>query len=159
MQSDASFNWIAWSLYGVPILWIVGRQLRMWMRRRNSQHWPEAQATINPGSVMELQPDNPRNDQTYDTIFRIRSQFGYSFLVDGRRYGGVFAFITDNRHHANELQRQLDGRTVPVRYNPGNPDDSVLASPATITTDGLEATQDPAWLDESPALDLLRIPK
>jgi len=108
---------------------------------------------------MELQPNNPRTNQTYDTIFRIRSQFGYSFQANGQRYGGIFAFITDNLHHANELQRQLDGRTIPVRYNPRNPDDSVLASPATITADGLEATQDPRWLDEARSLDLLRIPK
>src|SRR5262249_59727041 len=127
--------------------------------RQTSKNGREPQATKNPGSKKKLHPDTPRHDKTYDTVVRIRSQFGYSFGADGRRYGGIFAFITDNLHHASELQQQLDGRTVPIRYNPRNPDESVLASPASITTDGLEATQDPRWLDEARSLDLLRIPK
>jgi len=100
-QSDASFHWLGWIVFGVAILFFVGRQVRMWMRRSDSQQWPEAQAIINRGSVMELRPDNPRADHTYNTIFRIRSQFGYCFQLNGQRYGGIFAFITDDLHHAN----------------------------------------------------------
>jgi len=83
-----------------------------------------------------------------------RSLFGYSYLVNGERYAGFFAFAPHNMEEASLLQRKLEGQPITIRYNPARPSISVLAD---RQIEGLRAMQTPQWVRPGTDLQQMRL--
>ncbi len=75
------------------------------------------------------------------------SVFGYVFEVGGITYSGIFAILT-NEEQAKRLQNSLADSVIRIRYNPADPDNSVLEDIHDPQFEGLTGMQDPLWLDE-----------
>jgi len=75
-----------------------------------------------------------------------RSLLGYAYKVNGRPYWGLFALVAEDRETAEKLQKQAEGSPVTVRYNPKNPEVSILGDRELL---GRRVVQDPMWLDYS----------
>ena len=69
------------------------------------------------------------------------------------RYGGFFALYGDEIH-VSEMSGRLAGGSILIRYDPSDPGVSYLADYNDPRFDGLTATQNPEWLDQSPVFDL-----
>lgn len=124
-------------MFDWPELIILAIQaLRQHFRRRYSRTWPAASGTVQAHAVVKgygfWAPD------TY------RSILGYTFSASGSpRYSGLFALRAEREDTAQMLQKEAQGTTVTVRYNPENPDISVLEDEHIL---GRKITQNPHWL-------------
>ena len=78
---------------------------------------------------------------------------GYAYIVQGVQYAGFFALYDDDSH-VRKLSDGLSGDTVQIRYNPSDPNVSFLVDRNDSRFEGLAATQNPEWLEQSPAFDL-----
>lgn len=78
---------------------------------------------------------------------------GYAYVVQGVRYAGFFALYGDE-NQVSKLNDTLPGGTVLIRYNPSDPNSSFLVDYYDSRFAGLPATQNPDWLNQSPAFDL-----
>ena len=72
-----------------------------------------------------------------------RSIFGYVFPANGSRYAGFFAVEGNNEEEAYALQKQAAGTGVTVRYDPENPDVSILEDGTIL---GRRVMQNPHWV-------------
>jgi len=72
-----------------------------------------------------------------------RSIFGYVFPANGSRYAGFFAVEANTEDEAGALQKEATGTGVTVRYDPENPDVSILEDGTIL---GRRLTQNPHWL-------------
>jgi len=117
-----AFDWI------VELLVLLAQTLRLEWRRRQSRGWPLAAGTVQRCCVM------PRT---------FKSVFGYAFAANGSTYAGFFALPTQNPDEADALQKHATGTAVMVRYNPQNPDVSILEERTIL---GRRVTQNPHWL-------------
>jgi hypothetical protein len=124
-------------MFDWPELLILGIQsLRLYFRKRQSRNWPIASGTVQPGKVVRghgfWAPDS------------YRSILGYTFSANGSpRYSGLFALRAEHEDTAHMLQKQAASTKVKVRYNPENPDISVLEDDQIL---GRKITQNPHWL-------------
>lgn len=102
--------------------------------------WPTAPATIQASSVRE----NIETDAEGDTETAYYPNVHYSYAVDGQTYtgdriefGGKPRFARLSAAEA-VCDRYPHGATVPVRYNPDQPGESVLESKApSLATPGV----------------------
>lgn len=81
------------------------------------------------------------------------SFFGYRFIVQGVNYIGRFAVLA-KEVRAGELQTKLTGRSIDIRYNPSDPNVSVVAELHDPLFDGLSATQNPDRLNQAPLFQI-----
>jgi hypothetical protein len=72
-----------------------------------------------------------------------RSVLGYAFRANESRYAGFFALEAEDEETAQLLQKKANGTRVKVRYNPENPDVSLLEDERIF---GRKMTQNPHWL-------------
>ncbi len=90
---------------------------RRWQKRRReniAQGWPSVEGVILSGSVAPL----PKTSCFLATL-------QYTYLVEEYRTGKyVHEFARESE--ADDFLRQLKDKRVPIRYNPTNPDKSVL---------------------------------
>jgi hypothetical protein len=78
---------------------------------------------------------------------------GYAYIVQGMRYAGFFAIYGEDSR-VRKLSDGLAGGPIQIRYNPSDPNISYLVGCHDSRFDGLAATQNPEWLEQSPAFDL-----
>jgi hypothetical protein len=78
---------------------------------------------------------------------------GYAYVLDGKRYAGFFV-IYGNDLKVSKLHADLAGHTVRIRYNPSDPNTSLLENFSDSRFGGLTATQNAEWLSQAPAFDL-----
>ena len=69
--------------------------------------------------------------------------FGYAFPANGIRYAGFFGLEAIDEEMADALQKDLPGSQVSVRYNPNNPDESIVEDDYVR---GRKLTQNRHWL-------------
>jgi hypothetical protein len=69
------------------------------------------------------------------------------------RYAGFFALCGDD-DLVRKLHDRLAGGAIQIRYDPTAPSVSFLVNECDSRFDGLRASQDPEWLEQSPPFDL-----
>lgn len=128
-------------LFGASILsyWYFV-QVRHWIRRFRSRRWPLVNAIVQAGAM-----GNWRRAQI--------ACMGYAFTLDGVRRSGIFALCGDEPS-ARRMLDTLPGAPIKVRYNPENPDISLLAETYDPRFGMLSATQNPEYLQRCPQFDL-----
>ena len=78
------------------------------------------------------------------------------FTIQDVRYAGLFAIIA-NEEHAHKLQNNLADGLVLIRYDPADPNTSLIVAAYDPRFEGLVATQNPEWLDQAPAFPLMNL--
>ena len=78
---------------------------------------------------------------------------GYSFVVQGNRYAGIFA-LYGSEDLVRSVQGGLAGGALDVRFNPSDPSVSYLVDLCDTRFGGLTATQNPEWLDQAPPFSI-----
>ena len=87
-------------------------------RVRLAARWPQATAKINLWKVLPVGDEAESFAQT-DYI-----EGGFSFLLNGEYYGGYVRSVAMGRHEAEKLA--VGEPSITVRYNPSNPDQTVV---------------------------------
>ena len=106
---------------GLFLIDSIRRRLRENARRKRvrlATGWPQATAKINLWKVLPAGDESESFTQT-DFI-----EAGFSFLLNGEYYGGYVRSIAMGRREAEMLA--LGSPSVNVRYNPANPDQTVV---------------------------------
>lgn len=125
------FDWPDW------VLWIF-RSIRFISRKRRSRNWPATTCTVQACTVARGRAGR------FSSASHYRSIFGYIFNTDrGPRFVGFFALGTETEDEARDLQKLAQGITLTTRYDPKNPDVSVLVEEAVL---GHAVIQNPHWL-------------
>lgn len=78
---------------------------------------------------------------------------GYAFKVQGERYGAYFVLV-GNKDTLQKIRESLAGTPLQIRYNPSDPNVSLLVDYKDSRFEGLKASQDPDWLNQAPPFDL-----
>jgi len=145
MREPGTFQWLVLLLLLVSLGWWGFVQLRGLFKRFSSRRWSTAEATIQKGAVGRV--SSVRGSWTYGSFF------GYAFAVQGVPYTGLFLIVGD-QEQASALQNALAGMPLSVRYDPSDPNVSVVADLYDPRFRGLNATQDPEWLKQAPAFSI-----
>ena len=86
-----------------------GDFFRQWIRRSASEEWKLVAC------------DHVEGKAEARGKFKCRLNAGYSFEVDGHRYGGTYVSDFTTLDQAEEHLRYLKSKPMPVRYNPADP--------------------------------------
>ena len=145
MSHNYAFEWLSLLiLFLVLSCWYFVR-IRFLLRRYRGKSWPTVEATLQNGAVGRI---------SFGTGSSSPASFvGYAYIVQGVQYAGFFALYDDDSH-VRKLSDGLSGDTVQIRYNPSDPNVSFLVDRNDSRFEGLAATQNPEWLEQSPAFDL-----
>lgn len=119
--------------------------IRHLLQCSRSKRWPIVDATIQSGSIGKIAVGK---GATIPAAF-----LGYAYIVQGVRYAGLFAICGDDQT-VRKLNNKLAGGSIQIRYKPSSPDLSFLVNESDPRFDGLEATQNPDRLEQSPPFDL-----
>ena len=99
--------------------------IRRWLRRRDREkklslasQWPVTQAEINHWQVLNA------DDEVATTGAPFQIEAGFHFKVNGEYYGGYLHSVAMT-HHEAETKSKGEAK-VNVRYNPANPDETVV---------------------------------
>jgi hypothetical protein len=145
MTRDSAFGWIFFLILFSVLVWWYTVQLRFYLLRYRSKRWPVVTATLQKGAVGRIASGK---GGWVPAAF-----MGYAYVVQGARYAGYFALCGDESK-IRALQTALTGGEVQVRYDPSDPNVSLLVDYVDSRFDGLTATQNPDLLNKSPAFDL-----
>ena len=145
MSYNYAFEWLfLLILFLVLSCWYFVR-IRFLLRRYRSKSWPTVEATLQKRAVGRI---------SFGTRASSSATFvEYAYIVQGVRYAGFFA-LYDHDSHVRKLSERLSGDTVQIRYKPSDPNVSFLVDCNDSRFEGLAATQNPEWLEQSPAFDL-----
>jgi hypothetical protein len=145
MSRNYTFEWTSLLILFLVLGWWYFVQIRFVLRRHRSKRWPTVDATLQKGAVGRI---------SFGKGASAPATFvGYAYIVQGVRYAGFFALYGDGSQ-VHKLQESLTGALVQIRYDPSDPNVSYLADHKDSRFDGLAVTQNPEWLDQSPAFDL-----
>jgi len=117
------------------LLVLAVQSLRLAWRRGRSQSRPTGPGTVQPAGVEQ--------GWGFWAPAQYRSIFSYAFPANVARYAGFFAVEADRESDALAMQNEMTGTGVTVRYDPGNPDISILEDRRIL---GRRLTQNPHWL-------------
>lgn len=101
------------------------RQWPEWIRRARSSNWPAVPGTIETGDVRTTRTRSRYLDRGIEDA---TAQIGYSYHVDGTYYSGYHTETFNDEQKAWSYVDAVKGRTVEIKYNPRNPERSVLRS-------------------------------
>jgi len=123
-------------MFDWPELLVLAIQsLRLLVRKIQSNSWTVASGTVQSFSV--------QRGFGFWAPNQYRSVLGYVFRANESRYAGFFAIEANDEETAKVLQRQAEGTKVTVRFNPRNPDISLIQDQRIC---GRKVTQNPHWL-------------
>jgi Protein of unknown function (DUF3592) len=118
MTSHLPRLWTLGIRYGIYFAFAWGAvNWRRWQKRRKetiAQSWPSVEGVILSGSVSPA----PKTSCFVATL-------QYSYFV-GEYHTGTYFHEFARESDADDFVRQLNNKRVPIRYNPANPDKSVL---------------------------------
>jgi hypothetical protein len=144
MSRHGTFDWISLSVLLLLMCWWYFVQLRFLLQRSRSKSWPSVEAKLQKGAVGRI---------SFGKGASAPAAFvGYAYSVDGVRYAGFFALYGDDK--VGRLNDALAGGSVQVHYKPTDPNVSYLMNRDDSRFEGLSATQNPEWLEQSQAFDL-----
>jgi hypothetical protein len=139
-QAQNTFEW-ALALFGGGIGLRVGfLAIRSHIRTLRSHTWPAIPGIVQRGET--LRPGSGG----YIRSGSVQSRFGYAYTVDTRSHFGFFVVLAEDMLSADQLQKRLDGCSVTVRYDPQNPEISVLEDKKVA---GCGVIQDPLWVNST----------
>jgi hypothetical protein len=145
MSQNDTFDWVSLLLMFSVLGWWCIFQIRYLLRRYRSRRWPTANAIVQKGAMGGISFGKGASAPA--------SFLGYAYTVDSMRYAGFFAVYGDEVR-VRKLHDGLVGATLQIRYDASDPSVSFLLDYDDPRFDGLTATQNPEWLDQSPAFDL-----
>jgi hypothetical protein len=99
----------------------IRRSIRESARKKRVQvaaGWPQATAKINLWKIL------PAGDAAESFTQMDFIEAGFSFLLNDEYYGGYVRSVAMGRREAEKLA--VDSPSVVVRYNPANPDQTVV---------------------------------
>lgn len=99
----------------------IRRRLREKARKKRvklAAGWPQTTAKI---SLWKVLPVGDEAESFTKTDF---IEGGFSFLLEGEYYGGYVRSVAMGRHEAEKLA--VGSPSITVRYNPANPDQTVV---------------------------------
>jgi hypothetical protein len=120
--------------------------IRGWLDSRAARSWPSAEATIQSAAVA-ISVDGAKPEETVSSMLSVGvsthleaqrriERYGpavvwvvraaYSFSVGGQYYGGYSDRGVPSEQAGTEYARRLVGKKFPVRYQPRNPEKSVV---------------------------------
>jgi hypothetical protein len=104
-------------LIAYPVAFVVAAVTGWWHRRKQkiALVWPCVEGHVHSISVA------PVGDRSslYSTTFQ------YSYFLEEYR-SGEYSEMFDSEYDANQFAERMKDQRVPVRYNPKNPDDSLI---------------------------------
>ena len=145
MSGDSTFGWVSLLVLFSVLVWWYIVQIRHLVWRYRSKRWPSLPATLQKGAIGRISFGKGASAPA--------TFMGYAYLVQGVRYAGFFALYGDDSK-VRRLHDGLAGGAIQIRYNPSDPNVSLLVDYTDQRFDGLAATQNPEWLDQSPPFDL-----
>jgi hypothetical protein len=103
------------------LIWLFAwAKLRpQWFRRLFSANWPITPGTIENGTVSVIRGE--RGEVAVCTL-------NYSYCVEGSYYGGSYLQQFSDEQAAYDYISSKAGKSAQVRYNPRDPQSSVLTS-------------------------------
>lgn len=139
-------------------------KVRYLARARRTRNWPRASASIQRGAIGRI---------SFGKAGAPAAFFGYTFVVNGQPFAGMFAVYGDENKIQSFYDR-LPGTSVEIQYSPWKPAISYLygdpsfeskyssSGPTTspLTEIGnakfgaVQVTQDPEYLNQAPPFDL-----
>jgi hypothetical protein len=146
MSRHYTFEWASLLFLSLALGWWYFVQIRFLLRRFRSKRWPTIDATLQMGAVGRISFGRGASSPA---IF-----MGYASIVQGVRYAGLIALYGADSQ-VRKLHDGLTGGPIQIRYNPSDPNVSYLVDYKDSRFDALAATQNPEWLDQSRAFDLL----
>lgn len=111
-------------------------EVRHQLKVFRSESWPRVYGTVQRGEVLH-------SGHVKYLRLPVRSLLGYSYKVDSRPYWGLFVLPAEDMDVAENLQKQAEGKTMTVKYDPRNPQNSLLEERDLC---GHRVTQNPTWL-------------
>jgi hypothetical protein len=107
----------------------IRRGLRESARKKRVQlaaGWPQTTAKVNLWKVL------PAGDEAESFTQTDFIEGGFSFLLNGEYYGGYLRSVAMGRRDAEKLA--VGDPSVNVRYNPSNPDQTVVLADDNVGT-------------------------
>lgn len=125
-------------LFLIVALYALVPEIRHQLRIVRSQSWPTVYGTVQKGEVLHSGPGKYLQ-------LPFRSLLGYAYKVDTSSHWGLFAVPVKNIEEAEVIQKQAVGKLVTVKYDPRNPEISLLVDKELF---GRRITQNPTWLSQ-----------
>ena len=129
---------VLWVLLIPAILYyLVYRPLRDSLQGRQALNWPSVQGSILDGHAVGRR--QPRSNITW-----WYASLSFYFPAEGAYYGNRFEIQCGSEEAAEQIVRDNKGKSVTVRYKPGDPDtaraypDTLAASTARRSSDSLQ---------------------
>jgi hypothetical protein len=144
MNGTELFSWLSLLfLFGLMAGWYVtqGRHL---VQQYSSRKWPSIEAVIQRGAIGPVNMGKGAVNGCF---------LGYSFQAAETRYAGFFVIFCDHDKSA-QLQKELPGATLQVRYKRSDPNVSYLADRQDPRFGWQGASQNPEYLNQAPPFDL-----
>jgi hypothetical protein len=138
-------RWIYVAALSAILAWYLSVHIRYALKYRARKSWPGAEAIIQRGTIGLI--NRGRN------CIVPASFIGYAFKVQGERYAGYFVLL-GQESTLQILNQKLTGALLQVRYDPSDPNVSLLLDYKDFRFEGLTASQDPDWLNQAPTFDL-----
>ena len=112
------------------LLWYQGYKARQ--RSKIAQAWPTTDAKVLESEIVEAPGRNAMGNINLANIVTVK----YEYVVGGKTYQGdrvtfgrpAFDYVSAS----NVIEQFKAGKTVPVHYDPENPEDAVLAPKTTV---------------------------
>lgn len=145
MRRSDIYNWVWLSIVGLLLGFWAFTQIRYLIRRYRRNCWPTTEAVIQKGAFGKIPMGK---GATVPANF-----VGYSYTIEGVRRAGFFALI-GNETQMKSVESSLVGASMQIRYNPSDPDVSLLADYQDPRFGGMKATQSPEMLDNAPSFNL-----
>jgi hypothetical protein len=128
-------DWSYFLVHAGIIVLVVFLVFRRFLPNSSNLEWPTAEAEILGAKIVRIRRDS--------TDFNLSPECGfvnYSFVVDGQHFGGTFA-LSGNIDVLTAVTRVIRGKWMSVRYDPKDPNNSVVVEPLDEYFRGLMPTQ------------------
>ncbi len=145
MSRVGSGGWIEVLFFSSILVWYLLSEIPYLLRYCRRKSWPSADAIIQKGTMGRI---NRGRNCIVPACF-----VGYVFKVQGERYGGYFVLV-GSEGTLQKILENLAGAPLQIRYNPSDPNISLLIDYKDLRFEGLKTSQDPEWLNQAPAFDL-----
>ncbi len=137
-------DWIRVAILFALLMWVLWIYIPYGLRYFRRKNWPSADAAIQSSTIGKISSKNSCLPACF---------VGYGFKVQEERFGGYFV-LTGKEDSLEELRKNLRGISLQVRYDPSDPNISLLSDYRDTRFAGLKASQDPRWLNQAPPPDL-----
>jgi hypothetical protein len=146
----ATWPWVIYVWLGFLFIgWMIPAW--RWFLHKQASDWPAIDGRIESAEFTQ-----PRFSLTTKSGYYV-SELRYSYLVGGTVHSGHYKCDFPTEQEAVEFVRDLEGRPIPVHYNPNRPSSSALLksdteillqsrAPAAITESLAKANLFPEWI-------------